>query len=231
VVPGGAGESSAWLRKPVDPSANPDAKRGQGGMSEQLAPKAAKSGPRPSRGKNNAPAKPFGEAYDGGDAWRGHGKKPDANAIKSQSSLDALTGASTASGTSVFDPVLCELVYRWFCVPGGHVLDPFAGESTKGIVASYLRFKYTGIDLRPEQVAANEAQWAEIGPRLQAAQEPASAAPAQAAGPAAEFIYDVLELLEDPRRDTDRYGRRSAARGDDAVATILVECCARRRIE
>jgi hypothetical protein len=38
--------------------------------------------------------------------------------------------------TSIFDPVLCEIAYRWFCPSGGTVLDPFAGGSVRGIVAS-----------------------------------------------------------------------------------------------
>ena len=62
------------------------------------------------------------------------------------------------SGTSIFDPVLCELAYRWFSPPGGLVLDPFAGGSVRGIVASKLGREYLGVDLRPEQVAANETQ-------------------------------------------------------------------------
>jgi hypothetical protein len=66
------------------------------------------------------------------------------------------------SGTSIFDPVLCELAYRWFCPPGGVVLDPFAGGSVRGIIASRLGRKYVGIDLRPEQIAANRQQAAEI---------------------------------------------------------------------
>ncbi len=67
------------------------------------------------------------------------------------------------AGTSVFDPVLCELAYRWFSPPGGSVLDPFAGGSVRGIVAAALGRAYLGIDLRPEQVAANEQQCAAIG--------------------------------------------------------------------
>lgn len=63
-----------------------------------------------------------------------------------------------ASGTSIFDPVLCELSYRWFCPPGGLILDPFAGGSVRGIVASKLGRRYLGIELRPEQVAANREQ-------------------------------------------------------------------------
>jgi len=67
------------------------------------------------------------------------------------------------SGSSFFDPVLCELIYRWFCPPAGRILDPFAGESTKGIVATYLGYQYTGIELRAEQVAANQRQAEKIG--------------------------------------------------------------------
>ena len=64
---------------------------------------------------------------------------------------------------SIFDPVLCEVVYRWFCPPGGHVLDPFAGESTKGLVALALGYGYTGIELRQEQVEANRARAVAVG--------------------------------------------------------------------
>jgi len=62
------------------------------------------------------------------------------------------------TGTSVFDPVLCELAVRWFCPPGGTVLDPFAGGSVRGIVASRLGRKYVGIELRPEQIEVNRKQ-------------------------------------------------------------------------
>lgn len=61
-------------------------------------------------------------------------------------------------GTSVFDPVLCELVYRWFSRPGAHILDPFCGGSVRGVVAGALERRYTGIDIRPEQVDANREQ-------------------------------------------------------------------------
>ena len=72
--------------------------------------------------------------------------------------------AAAGSGTSIFDPVLCELAYTWFCAPGGHVLDPFAGGSVRGIVAAHLGRKYTGVDLRAEQIAANVEQGAAIVP-------------------------------------------------------------------
>ena len=63
-----------------------------------------------------------------------------------------------ATGTSVFDPVLCECVYKWFAKPGGKILDPFAGESTKGIVAAFLGYQYMGVELRQAQIDTNKAQ-------------------------------------------------------------------------
>ena len=66
------------------------------------------------------------------------------------------------SGTSVFDPVLCEIAYRWFSPVGGIVLDPFAGGSVRGIVASKLGRQYIGHELRDEQVAENRIQGANI---------------------------------------------------------------------
>lgn len=67
------------------------------------------------------------------------------------------SGAKLAN-ESIFDPVLCEIMYRWFCPPEGRILDPFAGGSVRGLVAGKLGFKYTGIDLREEQIEANKAQ-------------------------------------------------------------------------
>lgn len=79
-----------------------------------------------------------------------------------ESELDEVSAkilaAQPQSGTSIFDPVLCELTYRWFCPPDGTVLDPFAGGSVRGIVASKLGRQYIGVDLRAEQIAANQAQ-------------------------------------------------------------------------
>lgn len=75
--------------------------------------------------------------------------------VKQESDLNE---DGSASVTSLFDPVLCELAYRWFCPEGGQIIDPFAGGSVRGIVASKLNRKYWGCDLRGEQVAANEEQ-------------------------------------------------------------------------
>lgn len=61
-------------------------------------------------------------------------------------------------GQSIFDPVLAEMVYRWFVPNGGTVLDPCAGGSVRGIVAATLGRRYVGIDLSRKQVEANQLQ-------------------------------------------------------------------------
>ena len=63
---------------------------------------------------------------------------------------------------SIFDPVLCELMYRWFVPKNGDILDPFAGGSVRGIVSNYLGYYYTGLELREEQVDANIQQGIDI---------------------------------------------------------------------
>lgn len=69
------------------------------------------------------------------------------------------TGEKTdMSDLSIFDPVLCEIIYSWFGPPEGRILDPFSGGSVRGIVASYKGMEYTGFDIRPEQIEANERQ-------------------------------------------------------------------------
>lgn len=89
-----------------------------------------------------------------------------------------LPDSELSSGTSIFDPVLCELAYRWFSPPGGRVLDPFAGGSVRGIVCAALGRRYTGIDLRAEQIEANRAQWPGVAAQLGApAPRPAEEVP------------------------------------------------------
>lgn len=72
-------------------------------------------------------------------------------------------GMHVYEGASIFDPVLCELSYRWFCPDGGTILDPFAGGSVRGIVAGVLSYPYKGIDLRLDQVEANRKQSSILG--------------------------------------------------------------------
>lgn len=63
---------------------------------------------------------------------------------------------ATAKGVSLFDPVVAELMGRWF-IPheGGEVIDCFAGDTQKGLVFGMCGYKFSGIELREEQVEVN----------------------------------------------------------------------------
>lgn len=76
--------------------------------------------------------------------------------------------SSIKAGTSVFDPVLCELSYRWFTPRGARILDIFSGGSVRGIVAAMLGRNYVGIDIREEQVEANRDQWKTVREKVDA---------------------------------------------------------------
>ena len=103
--------------------------------------------------------------------WQERKKAWLATGIESELGREGLTDTSASpmpyfnngktiadKGGSIFDPVLAELAYRWFCPEKGVVVDPFAGGAVRGIVASKLGFRYIGCDLRSEQVDANRKQ-------------------------------------------------------------------------
>jgi ParB/RepB/Spo0J family partition protein len=58
---------------------------------------------------------------------------------------------------SLFDPVLTELMVKWFSPDGGLVYDPFAGGPVRGVVSAALGRHYIGCELRDVQVEANRA--------------------------------------------------------------------------
>jgi DNA modification methylase len=93
--------------------------------------------------------------------------------IKSEIGRDATTfnmsdwndkkgNSKLPSDVSIFDPALCEVLYKWFCDENGSILDPFSGGSVRGIVANKLGYKYTGIDIRQEQIDSNREQGLDI---------------------------------------------------------------------
>lgn len=68
------------------------------------------------------------------------------------------------NGTSSFNPVLCEVVYKWFMPKEGDVVfDPFAGGIVRGGVASALGYEYIGFDVNPEQVSSNYEEYDKLG--------------------------------------------------------------------
>jgi len=107
---------------------------------------------------------------------------------------------------SIFDPVMCELAYRWFCAPSGQVVDPFAGGSVRGIVAAQLGLNYWGCDLRAEQVAANREQAAAICNAVMPVWVCGDSMETLADAPDADFIfscppYGDLEVYSDDPAD------------------------------
>ena len=104
-------------------------------------------------------------------AWQDRKRDWISLGLKSEDGRDARTYGKNAgndevtqkllalsNGQSIFDPVLCELTYKWYCPPGGRILDPYAGGSVRGLVAAHTERVYDGIDLSAMQIAANEAQ-------------------------------------------------------------------------
>ena len=70
-------------------------------------------------------------------------------------------------GTSVFDGAICEVFYKWFLpnedIETKKILDPFCGGVVRGAVAELLGYKYTGFDIRKEQIETNIKQAKELG--------------------------------------------------------------------
>ena len=110
---------------------------------------------------------PFSTLNARGGRWQARKSKWLSLGIKSELGRDAKCIAQglnkfdprdSYTGTSVFDSALCELMYSWFCPDNGDILDPFCGGSVRGIVANYLGYHYTGIDIRQEQIDSNKEQ-------------------------------------------------------------------------
>lgn len=90
--------------------------------------------------------------------WKKIGIQSELGRTAKTFNMEGCDFAANQSDVSIFDPALCEVLYKWFCPDAGLILDPFAGGSVRGIVAAYLGYKYLGIDIRSEQVKHNEIQ-------------------------------------------------------------------------
>lgn len=112
---------------------------------------------------------------------------------------------AAGAGAGVFDPVVCELAYRWFSAEGAQVVDPFAGGSVRGIVAGALGRKYWGCDLRQEQIDANNAQADEIETTHRPQWVCGDSMETLADAPEADFVFscppygDLEKYSDDPR--------------------------------
>jgi DNA modification methylase len=134
---GGGGPNTAWLGRKA-----PDAVPGAGGPGSVRRRAASDLG------------QCFGSGKPGDLSAELRGKPMEAGLCHGE--VPSYDGADrTVAGTSIFDPVLTELLYLWYGKKGGSILDPFAGGATRGVVAAYGGYSYTGIEVRPGQVNAN----------------------------------------------------------------------------
>ena len=67
------------------------------------------------------------------------------------------------NNTSMFDPVLCEIMYKWYCPKDGKIIDCFAGGAVRGLIAYKLGYNYIGIDLSRKQIEENVKRAKQLG--------------------------------------------------------------------
>lgn len=174
-------------------------------------------------------------------AWLALGLRSEEGRAKVLESLGSARRRQTGkkaedwSQTSIFDPVLCELAYRWFSPPGGQVLDPFAGGSVRGVVASRLGRPYFGVDLRPEQCEANRRQAAaicagEAHPPEWVAGDSLDVLDASTT-PDADFVFSCPPYADLERYSDDARDLSNMAYGDFLAAyrAIIAKACAKLR--
>lgn len=138
-------------------------------------------------------------------------------------------GLDDANYTSIFDPVVCELAYRWFSPAGGQVVDPFAGGSVRGIVAGALGRKYWGCDLRAEQIAANEAQADAIETAIRPQWVCGDSMETLTDAPAADFVfscppYGDLEVYSDNPNDLSAMDFHAFSAAYKRIILRAVQC-------
>lgn len=131
------------------------------------------------------------------------------------------------SGTSIFDPVVCELMYTWFCPKGGQIVDTFAGGSVRGIVAGKLGYRYWGCDLREEQITENIKQGQELVPDNVPVWVCGDSNVKLAEAPRADFIfscppYGNLEVYSDLEDDLSN---KEFAEFNELYKQIIAKAC------
>lgn len=148
-----------------------------------------------------ARAIPPKDALDGGLTYQGAAAAFDYYRVKSGSREE-----TQISGTSIFDPTLCELAYTWFAPPRASVVDPFAGGSVRGVIANALGLRYWGCDLSERQIEANVTQGAELCKRIPMPDWICGDAIEKVpVAPAADFVFscppygDLERYSDDPR--------------------------------
>lgn len=146
----------------------------------------------------------MGEGVDEFDKYRNKEKSKFGKCMPE--SMGEAYGRKEMNATSIFDPVVCELMYSWFSAKGSQIIDPFAGGSVRGIVCGALGRKYWGCDLREEQIAANRRQKDDLFPNADIVWDCGDSNVKLANAPDADFIfscppYGDLEVYSDDPAD------------------------------
>lgn len=115
------------------------------------------------------------------------------------------------NGVSLLDPVLAEVLCRWFGKKGFAAFDPFAGDTVFGYVAGTVGLNFTGIELRPEQVALNQKRCDEDKLPCKYICDDAQNMDAHIADESQDFIFSCppyadLEHYSDDPRDLSNMG-------------------------
>jgi DNA modification methylase len=63
-----------------------------------------------------------------------------------------------SQGVSLLDPVMAEIICKWFGLDNCKTFDCFAGDSVFGYVSAYLGNEFIGIELREEQANLNNGR-------------------------------------------------------------------------
>jgi ParB-like chromosome segregation protein Spo0J/DNA modification methylase len=90
--------------------------------------------------------------------WKAQGIESELGRDEDLLAYSDLMKKNMPSNTSVFDPVLCEILYLWFTKKEMTILDPFCGGSVRGIVSAMLGRNYIGVDISKDQIEENIKQ-------------------------------------------------------------------------
>lgn len=93
--------------------------------------------------------------------WRGQikdfGESREGALSKGSNIIETING-----GVSLLDPVLAEILCKWFSVEGHFIVDCFAGDTVFGYVAASLKRRFVGIELREDQTILNNERTKEL---------------------------------------------------------------------
>src|SRR3990167_10181488 len=65
--------------------------------------------------------------------------------------------------TSIFNPHFAQMILSAYCPPKAKIYDAFGGGGTRGFIATAMGHTYTGVEIRPDEVARIKKRQYELG--------------------------------------------------------------------